>query len=155
MSGGYSIPIAWPVRQLLPHSGPMVLLDRATDAGPDWAAAEVRIAEDTLFFERGRGVPAWIGIEYMAQTVAMFAGLAARRAGRAVPIGLLVGTRRYEATRPYFPLASLLTVRVQEEVVDGPLGVFDCTIADGALVARARLNVYVPPDQSQIHSVQP
>ena len=151
-----ALEMTWPVESLVPHSGPMVLLDRFARAGEGWAEAELRVAEDRLFCEPGRGVPAWVGIEYMAQGIAMFAGLAARRAGREIEKGLLVGTRRYEAMRDHFPVGALLTVRVEEEIIDGPAGVFSCTIRDqtGDILAQGRLNVYVPEDQKTFFEEQ-
>ncbi|WP_340115542.1 hotdog family protein [Pelagibius sp. 7325] len=137
--------IPWPVEQLLPHSRSMVLLDEAIDAGEDWAMAGVRIAEDCLFYDpQARGVPAWVGIEYMAQTVALFSGVHAQMAGQAVKLGLLLGTRRYEAFCDSFSLGSYLTVRVSREWDDGQMAVFDCTVSRERELASARINVYLP-----------
>jgi len=139
--------VPWSVAELLPHSGPMVLLDDVVGAGPGWVAAGVRIAEDSRFLEPGAGVPCWLGLEYMAQTIALYSGLAARRAGQPVRIGLLLGTRRYQAMAGHFPLGSYLRIDAREEWHDGQMGVFDCTIEeDGRCLARARLNVFLPPD---------
>jgi predicted hotdog family 3-hydroxylacyl-ACP dehydratase len=140
-------PVPWSVAELLPHNGPMVLLDEVVGEGPGWVAAGVRIAEDSLFLERGAGVPCWLGLEYMAQTIALYSGLAAKRAGQPVRIGLLLGSRRYEAMAHHFPLGSYLRIDAREEWHDGQMGVFDCTIEeDGSCLARARLNVFLPPD---------
>jgi len=139
--------IPWSLEQLLPHSRSMVLLDEAIDAGEDWALAGVRIAEDCLFYDRKiEGVPSWVGLEYMAQTVALFSGIHARRAGQPVKLGLLLGTRRYEVSSDVFPLGSYLTVRVGREWDDGHMAVFDCEVSAKALVASARVNVYLPDD---------
>lgn len=148
--------VSWPVEALVPHSGRMMLLDRFVRDGEGWAEAELRIGEDRLFCEPGKGVPGWIGIEYMAQAVAMYAGLRSRRQGREVEKGLLVGTRRYECAVEYFPVGSLLLVRIEEEILDGPAGVFTCTISDrkGDILAESRLNVYVPEDQQAFFKEQ-
>jgi predicted hotdog family 3-hydroxylacyl-ACP dehydratase len=140
-------PVSWSVAELLPHSGPMVLIDDVLGAAPGWVAAGVRIAEDSMFLERSRGVPCWLGIEYMAQTIALYSGLEAKRAGRPVRIGLLLGSRRYEALTDHFALGSYLRIDAREEWHDGHMGVFGCTIEeDGRHLARARLNVFLPPD---------
>jgi predicted hotdog family 3-hydroxylacyl-ACP dehydratase len=140
------MPVSWSVPELLPHGGPMVLIDDLVDAGDGWVTAGLRIAEDCLFFERGRGVPCWIGIEYMAQTVALYSGLQARRAGAPIRVGLLLGSRRYEAMTDHFSLGSYLRVHVREEWQDGQMAIFDCSIDDETCLAKARLNVFSPAD---------
>lgn len=139
--------IPWPIEQLLPHSRSMLLLDEALDGGDDWALAAVRIAEDSVFYDpQVKGVPSWIGLEYMAQTVALFSGIQARRANLPVKLGVLVGTRRYETASDVFPLGSYLTVRVDREWDDGQMAVFGCTVSGQAQLASARINVYLPDD---------
>ncbi|WP_114395605.1 3-hydroxylacyl-ACP dehydratase [Oleisolibacter albus] len=139
--------IPWPVDMLLPHARTMLLLDRARCYGDGWAEAEVRIAEDSLFYEIGRGVPSWVGIEYMAQTVAMYDGIRSQLERKPISLGLLVGTRRFTASSPWFPLGDLLTVRVEQELLDGPAGVFHCRIEGHSVWAECRLNVFVPSDR--------
>lgn len=149
-------PGPWSVPELVPHSGPMVLLDDLLEAGPGWVTAGVRIAEDSLFFEPGAGMPCWLGLEYMAQTIALYSGLEAKRAGEPVPIGLLLGSRRYQATTDYFPLGSYLRVHVREEWNDGQMAVFDCRVEeDDRCLARARLNVFLPPDAKTLLEREP
>lgn len=138
--------LPWSVPELLPHSGTMVLIDETIDAGKDWVTAGVRIGEDSLFYEQGLGVPAWVGIEYMAQTVALYSGIRAKQAGEEVKIGLLLGTRRYQAMTDYFRLGSYLRLHACEEWQDGQMAVFDCRIDGDECLATARLNVYRPRD---------
>jgi predicted hotdog family 3-hydroxylacyl-ACP dehydratase len=138
--------LPWSVPELLPHRGPMVLIDDLVDAGEGWVTAGVRIAEDCLFFEPGAGMPCWIGIEYMAQTVALYSGLHAKRAGEPIRIGLLLGARRHEAMTDYFPLGSYLEIHAREQWQDGQMGIFDCSVEGGRCLAKARLNVFSPPD---------
>ncbi|MDF1790484.1 MAG: hypothetical protein P1U88_01170 [Thalassobaculaceae bacterium] len=134
----------WSIEEVLPHSGGMVLLDAVVDVGDTWARTSVRIGEDSLFFEPGSGVPGWVGIEYMAQTIALIFGVQSRRAGEDVRIGMLLGTRRYEADVAYFPLGLELQVHVAEAWQDGTMAVFDCGIENeaGSRLATARVNVY-------------
>lgn len=136
--------VPWPVADLLPHSKTMVLIDAADAFGEGWVSASVRIAEDTLFYESPHGVPAWIGIEYMAQTVALYAGIRAKQMGREVSIGLLVGTRRYEVTTAFFSLGSELKIHAQEEWQDNQMAVFNCRIEADRVLASARLKVFLP-----------
>lgn len=140
---------AYPLEELLPHSGTMILIDEALDAGEGWATAAVRVGEDSLFYQAGLGVPAWVGIEYMAQTVALYAGICAKRAGTDVRLALLLGTRRYQTATDYFHLGSLLRISVQEEWQDSMMAVFACRISthgEDRQLAEARLNVFRPED---------
>lgn len=140
---------ACPLEELLPHSGPMILIDEVLDAGEGWALAAVRVGEDSLFYQAGLGVPAWVGIEYMAQTVALYAGICAKQAGAEIRIAFLLGTRRYRTMTDYFGLGCLLRVSVHEEWQDGQMAVFDCQIhghEGDRQLAEARLNVFQPED---------
>ena len=142
------MPLPWSTEELLPHSGRMVLIDDVIDAGDGWVQAGVRIAEDSLFFETGKGMPSWIGIEYMAQTVALYSGIQARKTGQEPQIGFLLGTRKYQVMTDYFRLGSYLTIDAQEEWNDGQMATFDCRIACEDCLATARLNVFQPRDLS-------
>jgi predicted hotdog family 3-hydroxylacyl-ACP dehydratase len=149
-------PVPWLVAELVPHSGPMLLLDDVLGAGPGWVMAGVRIAEDSLFYDPGAGTPCWLGLEYMAQTIALYSGIQARRAGRPVPIGLLLGSRRYQATTDHFALGSYLRVHAREEWYDGQMGIFDCRIEeDDRCLARARLKVFLPPGATRLLEREP
>ena len=93
------------IRRFLPHSGVMVLLDRLLEVGPEELRAEVTIRPDSVFCD-GHDVPGWVGVEYMAQAIAAYAGYTAQLRGETVKIGFLLGTRRYEASCPGFAVGS-------------------------------------------------
>lgn len=132
---------------LLPHEPPMVLLDRVLEWDSGWLHAVVDIRADSRFHEPGRGVPAHVGIEYMAQACGAYAGLEAKAAGQPVRLGFLLGTRRYVSSTPWFRPGDRLIVKVAEVLREGVMGVFDCRIErDGDEIATARLNVYQPED---------
>ena len=61
--------------ELLPHAPPMVLLDRVLEWDDESILAELTIGPSTPFLDVGRGVPAHVGLEWMAQTCGLFAGL--------------------------------------------------------------------------------
>ncbi len=138
--------LRWSVPDLLPHSGSMVLIGEPAASGDGWAEATVRIGEDSLFYRPGRGVPSWVGAEYMAQTIALYAGINARQAGKNVKIGLLLGSRRYDVKTEYFQLGSHLRIHVDEVWKDSQMAVFDCHIEDRVRLAEAQLNVFQPVD---------
>jgi predicted hotdog family 3-hydroxylacyl-ACP dehydratase len=133
------------IRSLLPHAGPMVLLDRVISVDEDSLLAEVCIRSDSLFCSGG-GVGAWLGIEYMAQAIGAWAGYTAQLRGEPVKLGFLLGTRRYECRRPIFLLSSVLRVHVQRLFQsENGLGSFECTIDNQeGRVATATVTVFQP-----------
>lgn len=135
------------VDQLVPHRGTMSWLDRILSVDAEGAVAEAEIRHGG-FFVRDEGLPAWAGIEYMAQAVAAWAGHRARGEGRAVDIGFLVGSRRYEASQPRFRIGERLRIEATRELVaDNGLGMFSCRILiEGRVVATANLSVFEPPE---------
>ncbi len=145
-------PLTWDIRALLPHGGRMSLLGELLMAEPEGLTALVQISEQDLFFDTALGgVGAWVGIEYMAQTVAAWAGLQSRLAGTAPKIGLLLGSRKYRCERSCFELGERLEVRVRREFqADNGLGQFSCEISvAGQAIASATLTVFEPADPAQ------
>ncbi len=96
-------------------------------------------------------VDGWVGIEYMAQTVAAWAGWRARLRGAEPQIGFLLGSRRYECSRPRFGLGETYRVDVHRQFqADNGLGQFDCSIQfDGQTVASATLTVFEPANAEE------
>ncbi|MFG6489675.1 3-hydroxylacyl-ACP dehydratase [Roseateles sp. BYS78W] len=138
-----------PIRELVPHAGAMSLLDRVIAVEGDRLRAEVVVPAEGLFSQDG-GVGAWVGIEYMAQAVAAWAGWQAREKGQPPRIGLLLGTRRYRCSVPRFMVGQRLQVDIERGYqADNGLGQFECRIhADGAELASATLTVFGPEDPS-------
>ena len=135
------------INELVPHSGKMSLLDRLVEADDQHAVTELSITENTLFLEPGQGVPAWIGIEYMAQTIAAFSGHDAKQKNQPVKIGLLVGCRKSICHVPFFPMGSRLRVAVEYVWESEGMAVFDCHIRDAAddrVMMEGKINVYQP-----------
>ncbi len=139
-----------PIENYVPHRGAMLLLDRLLEASEDGAVAQVRVPRDGLFLQDG-GMPVWVGLEYMAQTVAAWAGWRALSAGNQVKLGFLLGTRSFQSTVDFFAPDDLLEVRVHCELMgDNGLGMFDCSVARpvGPPLATARVSVFEPEDGS-------
>jgi predicted hotdog family 3-hydroxylacyl-ACP dehydratase len=134
--------------ELLPHASPMMLLDEVVPSGPDRAVARRTVGADDRFAVGGRGVPAHIAIEWMAQACGIFAGRQAIAAGRPVRFGLLLGTRRFHALRPWFEVGEALTVRAVLVLQEAGMGVFDCAVDDAGGVRRAsaQLTTFQPPE---------
>ncbi|WP_245213825.1 hotdog family protein [Rhodoferax sp. AJA081-3] len=144
------LPVTYPITAIVPHAGKMCLLDRPIEGDAESLSCEVTIREDGLFFSNG-GVDGWVGIEYMAQTVAAWAGWRARLRGEAPRIGFLLGSRRYECSRPRFTLGQTYRIDVHRQFqADNGLGQFDCRIQlDGQVVASATLTVFEPTNAEE------
>src|SRR3546814_4006409 len=113
--------------ELLPHGPAFVLLDALHDYGDEHASGHVDITPQSLFFEASRGVPCWVGVEYMAQAIGAYAGIVRRQSGQPIEIGLLLGTRRYHCALAYFAPGTQLTVRAEQLVHDaGGVAAFAC-----------------------------
>jgi len=132
------------VAELLPHTGKMIWLDKVLAWDEDSVTAELTVRGDALF-GGGNAVPAWAGIEYMAQTIGLYAGIHAKRAGEPIRLGFLLGARRYESNVPAFEIGSTLTVRVEKVMQDERLLVFNCGITGELVKVSATLNVYQAP----------
>ena len=149
---------AWPPHVMdtwVPHRGAMNLLETVERCDDESIVARVRVADHGLFVGAD-GVPAWVGIEYMAQAVAAWSGARARGDGGSPRIGYLLGSRRYEAAVPVFEIGAELQVFAQCELMGANgLGLFDCRITqDGRVLASGRLSVFEPPKNSEQGSPQ-
>jgi predicted hotdog family 3-hydroxylacyl-ACP dehydratase len=140
------------IRDLLPHSGRMVLLDRVLSVDAETLCAEVRLHPASMLAGE-RGVGAWVGIEYMAQAIAAHAGWLARQDDALVKVGVLLGSRKYASSLDCFPPDCTLKVHVQRVLMaDNGLGAFDCRIdieGGAAGVATAVVTVFQPDDFNQ------
>jgi len=124
----------------------MLLLQRLLDSGDDYVVCEVRVRKDGLFDSDGR-VPAWLGIEYMAQTVAVFSGLQARRDHELVKMGFLLGSRRFETNVQDFACGDVLRVTARRLVHGSSgMGAFECQVQGEHAQQTAVLSVYQPSD---------
>lgn len=138
--------VAYPdMRDLVPHSGAMVLLDRVLLVADGTLCAEVTIRPDSVLCGPD-GVGSWVGIEYMAQAIAAHAGYEQQMNGEPVKIGFLLGSRRYEAACPVFAVGSVLQVYVERVLFsENGLGSYECRIENnGNVLATATVTVFQP-----------
>ncbi|ROS01578.1 putative hotdog family 3-hydroxylacyl-ACP dehydratase [Sinobacterium caligoides] len=135
------------LEQVLPHRAPMILLDSLDAVSETRVSCAVSVRE-SLSFSDEQGLPAWVGIELMAQSVAAWSGARALQRGEPVRIGFLLGTRKYHSCCDYFALGSQLEVSGEEVLNSDDMSVFDCRIScAGAVLAEAKLTAYLPPDE--------
>lgn len=138
-----------PIETLLPHSPPMVLIHRIASCDGDDLVAEVDINTSSLFYDAAlQGVPTWVGIEYIAQSIAALGGVRARRKGEAVKMGFLLGARRFHTHQPTMRSGKTCRISVIQVVRDDSgLASFDGSISQqDELICEARVNVFEVDD---------
>ncbi|APC16369.1 3-hydroxylacyl-ACP dehydratase [Pseudomonas frederiksbergensis] len=138
--------IDWPLAELLPHAGDMILIDHVLSFDEEQIHTRLTVKPGGLFNQPDGSLPAWVGIELMAQSVAAYAGCRARERGNAVELGFLLGTRKFECNVEHFPVGSELTIHALRSLEDdNGMGVFECHLTGPGIHAMARLNVFCPP----------
>lgn len=145
-----SVQSPYPIETLLPQSKRMVLVDDVVEVGDEHIVVELTVRDDGLFSQADQTVPAWVGLEYMAQSVAAFSGYHRRCRGEAIGLGFLLGTRHYQCSVGSFPCGSRLLIRA-EKVIEAAneMSVFDCSLEGDGIQASSKLNVLLPKDSQK------
>ncbi|MGS2718096.1 ApeP family dehydratase [Eionea flava] len=138
---------------LIPHRPPMLLINRILNVDINCSSSLVLVDPETPFFEKGKGVPAWVGIEYMGQTAALIAGHRLMKKLIEPHLGFLIGTRSYNAEVSYFKPGTTLKVScIEGTIVAEGFTKFDCEIANydaetdsEKLLATSSLSVFRRP----------
>ena len=134
---------------LIPHRPPMLLIEKVEEVSRYASKASVKISIQSPFYSIGRGVPSWIGIEYMGQTAALIAGYQLKQGHVGPHLGFLLGTRKFEAKTAWFHEGIELYITCDEvAVVGSTLATFDCKIQDAfdsVILARAQISVMMKP----------
>ena len=147
--------IDWPLAQLLPHAGDMILIDQVLAFDQEQIHTRLTVRAGGLFNREDGSLPAWVGVELMAQSVAAYAGCRARVQGDPVELGFLLGTRKFECNVEHFPLGAELHIHALRSLEDdNGMGVFECHLTGPCIHATARLNVFRPP-QADHYLAQP
>lgn len=131
------------------HRGPMLLLDHIVSADTKTIEICSTIKRDNIFFDHAlNGVPAWVGLEYMAQSAAVWVGMDDERQGKPIQLGFLLGSRSYETYRPVFGEGTKLYMKISTDFVNGSLIVFNGGITDenGAKLVDGNLTAFRPDD---------
>jgi predicted hotdog family 3-hydroxylacyl-ACP dehydratase len=136
--------VSYNIEDLLYHARPMILIDRVEAYDTETIQTVVEIDVSSPFLEDGQ-VPAYVGIEYMAQSIAAYSGIKALQAGGVVKIGYLASARNMTLQTVGFKIGEKLEIEAKLVYDEAPMAVFDCQInTNDKMVAAARLNVYQP-----------
>lgn len=131
-----------PIEELVPHAHPMILIDRLARYAPGHGVCELVLRPDSPFVEGGK-VRALVAVEYMAQSVAAYAGMSSRLKGEKPALGFLLGSRDLKLNVDHFFAGDALRVEVERVFGENQLGSFLCRVERrGQIVAEALLSVY-------------
>ena len=136
------------VDDVLPHRGTMRLVDEIVACDDEAVAVLANVDPQAWYADAQGAMPAWIGIELMAQAIAAHVGLIAMRAGGRARPGVLLGASRYEAHVCSFAPGEQLRIEAKELLKsEEGHGAYECTIsADDRCLAQAVVKVFQPTD---------
>ena len=141
---------AWPEpSDLLPHGPSARFIERILEHGETHVVC--RVVPGTTDADRveGGAMPAAMGVEYMAQAIAVLAGLQTDPTRRRA-IGYIIAVRNLELATPTLPVGVPLDVRATWQWGDERLGRFQASIEhDGRTLASAVMSVYRPEPEEQ------
>ncbi|MCP4004218.1 MAG: 3-hydroxylacyl-ACP dehydratase [bacterium] len=138
-----------PVAEVIPHSGNMLLLSDILSHDPEGETVCLVIVDQVPSFRDAAGhLPSWIGLELMAQCVAVYGGLVDRERGDPPRLGFLLGSRSLVFHRVLYNPGQRLEVSATRTwgAASGMVS-FDCAVRDAAtaeILAEGRLNCFIP-----------
>jgi|1185.fasta_scaffold295772_2 predicted hotdog family 3-hydroxylacyl-ACP dehydratase len=137
-----------PIEEFVPHRGAMLLVSGVLACDTDSITVGAAVPREAWYLDEQGAMPAWIGLELMAQAIAAHAGVQGRVHGGRPRRGLLLGCRAYHAAAPSFAAGAALEVSAQRAATDeGGFAAFDCTVRSaGRELASATVRVFVPPE---------
>lgn len=138
-----------PFHELVPHEGPMVLLDRMVAWEPGAATCTLEIRAGAAF-ERDGAIDTVVSVEWMAQAVAACLGYEAFKGGEGVRVGMIVGCRRFDLHVPVVRVGDKLWIKVERIRGNEQVSHFDAEVCRGEeRISDAVLTLFhaeEPPD---------
>lgn len=139
-----------PIETLVPHAGPMCLLDEVLSHEPTRTSCSVRAGDSSVLADPAGRIGSHVALEWMAQCIAVHGGLLARGAGTPPRPGLFLGSRR--ATLPGGRFDADARFEVDAQLLRGS-GVgphaFACTLrrlGEESAIGEATLNIMIYED---------
>ncbi|MFN2375416.1 MAG: beta-hydroxyacyl-ACP dehydratase [Candidatus Binatia bacterium] len=136
-----------PIAELLPHGSRAILLEHVISHDAATTVCAVDPAAGAHYRDADGALPACIGLEIMAQTIAAHGGLLDRAAGREARPGFFLGSRRLALAVPRFEAGQRLVATATHLRGSSGLLAFDCSIrVEGdvpAPLASGVLTVYL------------
>ncbi|CAE6788227.1 hotdog family protein [Paraburkholderia haematera] len=137
-----------PIEAIIPHRGTMLLIDAVSTFSEEALSARATVRADAWYADADGAMPAWIGIELMAQAIAAHVALLAMRGGGKTRPGVLLGSRSYKALQASFAGGAELLIHATELLrSEEGHGAYECTIHHGDVCCvEAVIKVFQPPD---------
>ncbi|WP_024901290.1 ApeP family dehydratase [Robbsia andropogonis] len=143
-----------PIIDCLQHRGPMLLVERILASDDDTIQVVAQVDAMAWYANADGAMPAWIGVELMAQSIGAHIGLRALSGKSAARPGVLLGTRRYSMAVPCFAAASRLVIEAERVLwTEDGQGAYACTIrpfsegpARPVALAEGVVKVFQPTD---------
>lgn len=140
------------LEELLPHKPPMIVLSDVVefdiDKGYLIARADIKNT-DILYLEEMLGVPSYFVLEYMAQSIAVFAGYMDLKNNKKSGIGFLLGTKKLEVFKPVLDVGESYFIKVCQLFMEDNLASFECIVydKDDNNIASAVISTYRPDNE--------
>ena len=129
----------------IPHRDRMCLLSRVNkyNLQENSIEAEYDITEDCLFYDiENSGVPAWVGFEFIAQSISAYIGIRNMINGLPVKKGFILGVSHMQTDLPFFRKNCIITINSIELDNLDPIYIFDGKISiDGKKVLAGKVTV--------------
>jgi len=146
-----------PIDQLIQHRGKVLLLDDVIEHDDRHTVTRVDLSKKKWLQRSDGTTPGWIGLEYMAQCIAVHEGLYSHRHDRDLYGGFLISVRDLEIHVKEFAADLQLSVHARPIRGRPGLGVLshECSIysatedSRGPLLARGRLSIFIDPSPPQ------
>jgi len=136
-----------PVTTYILHREPMLFVRSIVDAGERFVETDSYLSRSNIFYHRESGfIPSWLGIEMLAQTAGIWAGMEDERLQVPIKLGFLLGVRTYSTNIPGFSPEECYQNRIQTNFIADASVVFSGEILDsrGALCASGELTAFRP-----------
>jgi len=138
---------------IVPHRDRMVLLSRvvAYDLEEQSIETEYDITEDCIFYDSSaKGVPAWVGFEFIAQSICAYCGIRDKKNGVPPKKGFIMAVSQLQMGLPFFRTGSIITIKTRELDNLYPVSVIEGEIfLDGKKVLGGKLTIMEVNDENE------
>ncbi|HKJ18392.1 MAG TPA: hypothetical protein VJ984_13655 [Xanthomonadales bacterium] len=144
LKGQLDMLVGQPATKFTLHRDEMLLVDQISRIDSRSATCTWTVPEFHPLFTLDGQIPAYVGIECMAQCIAVHAGALESLKGKGPPLGLLLGTRHFEASCDHLEKGIELQISCLEIIRDAQgLASFECEIKqEDLIVASCKLTVF-------------